>query len=268
MLFAKFADLDQIHQVLDFFFDGFQTHQRVQFFHQLVKIRFFRLLLFGFGTAFSAAGSLHLFLVFVDKARLAAGDIVQRIQSFPGFPHARRVADRRQAIGALGDILRLGIGNVVVHRRQIQQDIGQHADKGPGCLGFALGVVLRQVPEKDRRQKHLVLTDRTCQVPEQPFRLRAAAGIDLVCHLHMALTDFARAAPECKGGSGHEVVHLRSQRVAGDTVKGVGIGKINFMEVFRASGPGSRHGILPPYFSVFFDLSIICQVLPSVKKGT
>ena len=54
ILLTQLADLDQVHQVLDLFFDGFQADERVQLFHQLVKVRLLGLFLLCLGAVLRA----------------------------------------------------------------------------------------------------------------------------------------------------------------------------------------------------------------------
>ena len=241
VLLAELTDLDEVDEVFDLLLHGLEAHQAVQLLHQLVKVRLLRFLLLGLRGVGAAAGGLDLGAVLLHETGLSAGDKVQRVQAFAGLAHTGGVADGRQPVGALSDELRLGIGHVVIHRREIEQDVGQHPDKGSGGLGAALRVGLRQIPEKHGRQEDVFLTHRAGQVPEQPLRLLAAAGVDLVCHLDMALADAAGSAPQREGALGHEFIQLRGQIGAADPIERVGVGQIDFMKFFRAAAPCCGH---------------------------
>ena len=260
MLLPELADLHQVHQVLDVLLDLFQAHQVLQLGHEAVKIGLLGLFPLGLGLWLGlAAGGLRLGLVLVLEAGLAAGHVVQGVQALPALAHAGGVADGGEAIRAVGDIGGLGIGHVVIHRGQIQQDVGGHADKGAGGLAAPPGVALRQVPEEHRGHEHVLPAGGAGQVPQQPGGLGLSPGIDLVCHLHMALADAAGPAPEAQGALGHKLVQLLGQVAAADAVKGVGIGQVDLVKLLGGAVPGGRHsdsllsvfGCLPyhPYYN-------------------
>ena len=192
---AKLADLDEVDKVLDLFLHGLEANQAVQLLHQLIEVRLLRLLFLRLRRTCASAGGLNLGTVLLYKARLSAGDKIQRVQSLTGLAHTGGIANGRQAVGTLGDELRFRIGYVVVYRRKIKQDIGQHPNKGSGGFRAALCVGFRQIPEKHGRQEDIFFTYGTGQVPQQPLRLLASAGVDLVRHLNMALSDPAGSAP-------------------------------------------------------------------------
>ena len=150
---AELAHLHQVHQVLDVLFHLVQAHQGFQLGHQLVKAGLFlrRCLLLRLGLF--AAGSLGPGLV--QEAGLAGGDKVQGIQGRLAFPHAGGITDGTELIGALGDEAGLGIGDVVIHGSQVQQNVGGHADEDTGGLTAAAGVALGQVPVKGGRHEHI-----------------------------------------------------------------------------------------------------------------
>ena len=274
VLLTELADLDKVDEVLDLLLHGLKAHQAVQLLHQLVEVRLLRFLLLRFRRVRTAAGGLDLGAVLLHEAGLAAGDKVQGIQAFAGLAHTGGVADGRQPVGAFGDELRLGIGHVVIHRREVEQDVGQHPDKGSGGLGAALGIGLRQIPEKHGRQEDVFLAHGAGQVPEQPLRLLPAAGVDLVCHLDMALADAAGSAPQGEGALGHEFIQLRGQIGTADPVKRVGVGQIDFMKFFRAAAPCCGHRCKASVSDSIMALRhahaefIIEQSARSVKKGT
>ena len=195
ILLAELADLDEVDQVLYFLLHGLEANQAVQLLHQLIEVRLLRLLFLRLRRTCASAGGLNLGTVLLYKARLSAGDKIQRVQPLTGLAHTGGIANGRQPVGALGNELRFRIGYVVVYRRKIKQDIGQHPNKGSGGLRAALCVGFRQIPEKHGRQEDIFFTYGTGQVPQEPLRLLASAGVDLVRHLNMALSDSAGSAP-------------------------------------------------------------------------
>ena len=244
VLLTELAHLHEVDEVLDVPLDLLQADKVLKLAHQLVKIWLLDrlLLLLAALLGVPAAGGLGLQLVLFHKARLAARDKLQGVERLLALAHACGVADGVELVGALGDIRGLAIAHIVVHGGQIQQDIGQHPDEGAGGLGAALGVTLREVPVEDRGQEDLPLADGAREGPEHPLGLGLVAGIDLVCHFHMALGDAAAPAPQIQGALGHELIELLGHGRAAEPVKGVGIGGIDFMELLRGAGPGGRHG--------------------------
>ncbi len=142
VLLTQLAHLDEVHQALDVFLDVLQADQTLELGHQLVEVGLF-LLLLGPGVRFGlSAGGLGLGRMLFREARLAAGDEVEGIERLLGLAHAGGVADGGQLVGALGDILGLGVGHVVVDGREVEQDVRQHPDEGAGGLRAAPGVAL------------------------------------------------------------------------------------------------------------------------------
>ena len=266
VLLPQLAHFDEVNEVLDVFFDRFQSDQALQLFHQFVEVRLLLGLLFLGRGGISAAGRLHLGAVLLLETGLTARDKVQRVQPFAALAHAGSVADRSQPVSALGDEFRLAVGDLVIHSRQIQQNVGEHTDERAGGLGAFLRVALGQIPEENGRKEHILLADRAGQVPEQPLRLGPATGIDLIGHRHMALADAARPAPERKRAARHKIVQFRRQFRAADAVEGVGIGNVDLVKFFRGAVPGSRHGGKPPSHN--FQTEIIVYLADIVKKGT
>ena len=205
---AELSHLHEIDEVLDVLFDLIQADKLVELRHEGIKVGLGRLFFFRFLRRGFAAGGLGLDLVLLDEARLAAGDKLEGVERLLALAHAGGVADGGQLVGALGDEGGLLVGHIVVHRREVQQDVREHADEGARGLGAALCVALGEVPVEHRGQEDLPLHDGARQRPEQPAGLGLVAGIDLVCHVHMALGDAAAAAPEIQGAAGHELVEL------------------------------------------------------------
>ncbi len=241
VLLAELAHLDEVHQVLDVLLDVLEADELLELRHQRVEIGLGRRALLRLLRRL-AAGGLHLRVLGL-KARLAAGHIVERVEARAGLAHAARVADGREAVGAFGDILGLGIAHVVVHRGEVEQDVREHADEGARGLGAALRVALGEVPVEHRRQEHVLLADRAREAPQQPARFLAAAGIDLVRHRDVPVREPAASAPQVQCALGHKVVQLgREVLRPAEAVKGVGVGDIGLMEFLGRAAPGGRHG--------------------------
>ena len=83
----QLAHLDEVHEVLDVLLDLFEPDQVLQLFHQLVEIG---LLLLDRGRLLlrPAAGGLHLRLVLLLEARLAAGHEVEGVEALAALAHA------------------------------------------------------------------------------------------------------------------------------------------------------------------------------------
>ena len=238
---AQLAHLHEVDQVLDVLLDVLQTHQLLELAHELVKVGLFGLHVLRTLGGLLAAGGLGLQLVLLHEAGLGARDKVQGVEALLALAHAGGVADGGELVGTLGDEGGLLVGHVVIHRGQIQQDVGQHPDEGAGGLGAAPGVALGQVPVEHRGQEHLALADGAGQTPEHPAGLGLAAGVELVGHVHMALGDAAGLAPQAQGALGHKLVQLLGEPRPAQAVKGIGVGGIDLMELLGRSGPGSRH---------------------------
>ena len=190
--------------------------------------------------------------------------LVQRVERLLALAHAGRVADGGELVGALGDEGGLLVGHVVVHRGEVEQDVREHADEGPRGLGAALRVALGQVPVEHRGQEDLALADGAGQRPEHPGRLGLVARVQGVGHVHMALRDAARLAPQAQRAAGHELVELLGQAIAAEAVKGVGVGGVDLMKLLRGARPGGRHGFCLLY--LFSIVSIIASSAPGGKR--
>ena len=240
VLLAQLAHLHEVHEVLDVLLHLVKPHEILKLRHELVKVGLLLLLRRALLRLF-AAGGLELGLVLLLKARLPARDVVEGVQPLPALAHTARVADGGEAVAAFGDVGGLLVRHVVVHGGEVKQDVREHADEGAGGLAAAFGVALRQVPEEHRRHEHVLLHGGAGKAPQEPLGLGLVAGIDLVCHRHVALGDAARAAPERKGALGHEFVQLLGQPRAAHAVEGVGVGEIDLVKLLGGTVPGGRH---------------------------
>ena len=166
VLFAQSAHLDKVHQVLDVLLHIVKPDEGVELRHELVKVR---LLLLGVGFfsvarfGLFAARSLLLKAMLFLKARLGACDIVKGIERLAALAHTARVAYRGELVGTLGYVGGLVVADIVVHCGEVEQNIREHADKGAGSLGAALGIGLGEVPIEHRREEDLAFTHGACQ---------------------------------------------------------------------------------------------------------
>ena len=125
---SEFPNLYQIHQVLDIFLYLFKTDQRIELIHQFIKIRLLRLFFRGSRIRrCSSSGGLRA--AFSHEARIAAGNIVKRVERLFAFLNSRGIADSSELVDTFGYIFRLGICHIIVSGGKIHKDISQHADK-------------------------------------------------------------------------------------------------------------------------------------------
>ena len=187
----------------------------------------------------------------LDKGWLVGGYIVHRVHRRAGIFYASCVTDGIQFVLAFRDVFRFGKRHIIIHRRTVQQHIGDNPDERPGVLRAVFGIAFRQTPEENRREKHVILTDGTRQAPEHPCGLFLPFGINLVGHIHMMLADVACLAPQRQRALRHERVEILGVGTPSDLIKRFRIGNIDFMKFFRAPVPRCGHWLLPPY--IFFS---------------
>ena len=247
VLLPETADFDEVDHALHVPLYVREADEAVQLGHQLVQrggliAACGGLIRLGRGRFRRGGGGGR---VLVDEGGLAAGDIVRGVERALGGLDARGIADGGQAVGDVGDVLRLGHGHVVVHGRQVQEDVRHHAHEHARAVAPFAAVALGEAPEEHRRQGVLRSADGTREVPEQPGAALAALGVELVGGVHVLLGDGAAAPPEPEGAVGHELVQLARRGAAGDAVKGLCVGGVYLVQLLRRAMPGCGH-VDPP----------------------
>ncbi len=253
VLLAELAHLDEVHHRLDVLLHGVEADETVQLRHERIEVGLLRrlrlrgglLLAARDGDVFRAAGGRRLRRVFIHERAFLARHIIHDVEAALALPHTGPVAQRRELVGALGDVDRLAHRHVVVDRREVQQDVRDHADELPRDRRAAAHVLLRQRPEKQRRQKLPAVAHGGRQRPQQPVRLLLAPGIDLVERRRVLLAEYGAPGVELNGAVRAELVDLGGKLAAGEPVERLGVRDVFLMQLLGGAFPLCRHILHP-----------------------
>ncbi len=167
VFFAQLAHFDEICEIFDLALDRAEADKLLKLGHQLLKARLWGLgfLLRGrFGVRFLLPGGGNARLR--RERLLAARHIVRGVDGRFGLHNVRTVADGGELIGALGDVFGLGHRDLVVHGGEIEQYVREHAHKNARIGRAAARVLLRQIPEEERRQEIGAFAHLLGELPE------------------------------------------------------------------------------------------------------
>mgnify|MGYP007077072940 CR=1 FL=1 len=139
---------------------------------------------------------------------LAARHIVRGVDGRFGLHNVCPVADGGELIGALGDVFGLGHRDLVVHGGEIEQDVREHPHKNARIGRASARVLLRQIPEEERRQEIGAFAHLLGELPEKVRAGLAALGIELVHRVHMLLAEPRAALPEAERTGHHKLIQL------------------------------------------------------------
>ena len=240
---AQLAHFDEIREIFDLALDRAETDKFLKLCHQLFKARLwglFCLLCGRFGVRFLFSDGGHARLR--RERLLAARHIVRGVDGRFGLHNVCPVADGGELIGALGDVFGLGHRDLVVHGGEIEQDVREHPHKNARIGRAAARVLLRQIPEEERRQEIGAFAHLLGELPEKVRAGLAALGIELIHRVHMLLAEPGAALPETERAGHHKLIQLLCKTAPRDFIKRLRVGDIGFMQLLRGAFPGCRHG--------------------------
>ena len=140
-------------------------------------------------------------------------------------------------------VLRLRDNSVIIiDGGEIEQDVREHPHKNARIGRAAASVLLRQIPEEERRQEIGAFAHLLGELPEKVRAGLAALGIELVHRVHMLLAEPGAALPETERAGHHKLIQLLRKTAPRDFIKRLRVGDIGFMQLLRGAFPGCRHG--------------------------